>query len=76
MRETIRHEMAHIIVANTSGMGDVAAHGQEFQEAFAMVNQKAEEVETSLLPWIIVAIVIAIVIVVTVVGVAGAADSG
>lgn len=41
VESTIRHEVAHIVVHNTQGLGDVPAHGREFQAALVVVNAVA-----------------------------------
>lgn len=38
VQETIRHEVAHIVVDNTPGMGEVPAHGAEFNAALVIVE--------------------------------------
>ena len=35
---TIRHEVAHIVVHNTPGMGEAPAHGVEFETALIRVS--------------------------------------
>ena len=39
VQRTIRHEVAHIIVHNTPGMGEVPAHGAEFDAALVVVER-------------------------------------
>lgn len=39
VQRTIRHEVAHIVVHNTPGMGEVPAHGAEFDAALAIVEK-------------------------------------
>ena len=39
VQRTIRHEVAHIIVHNTPGMGEVPAHGAEFDAALVVVEK-------------------------------------
>ena len=38
VERTIHHEVAHIVVQNTPGLGDVPAHGREFRAALVVVK--------------------------------------
>ena len=40
---TVRHELAHIVVSNTPGMGEVPAHGAEFESALIRVGKAANK---------------------------------
>ena len=44
VKQTVRHEMAHIVVANTPGMGEVPAHGQEFRDALRHIGEETRDI--------------------------------